>query len=201
AIARHAVTRGQFAVFADSTGYKWEGARTWRNPGFAQDDSHPVVLVSWEDARAYAVWLSDQTGCSYWLPAEAEWEYCCRAGTTTPFWWGSSITPAQANYGGRATVPVSQFAPNGWGLYQVHGNVFEWCLDVWHDSYTRAPMDGSAWLKGNGSSRVVRGGSWKGDPRTLRAAHRKDAFAGWGVANRNYTYDEIGFRVGRALAT
>jgi formylglycine-generating enzyme required for sulfatase activity len=104
AIARCAVTRGQFAAFVESTGHsserKQDPKASWRNPGFAQDDDHPVVCVSWNDAKAYVAWLSSETGCDYRLPTEAEWEYCCRAGRTSPFWWGSFIAPMQANFGG-----------------------------------------------------------------------------------------------------
>lgn len=113
-VGRHAVTRGQFAAFVNDTNYKtgggayvWTGSdwkldpnRSWRDPGFRQDDSHPVVCVNWDDARAYVEWLSDATGQTYRLLSEAEWEHAARAGTRTPFWWGSSITPAQANYNG-----------------------------------------------------------------------------------------------------
>jgi formylglycine-generating enzyme required for sulfatase activity len=221
AIARHAVTRGQFAVFARDAGHKTEGGAfvwtgtewkqdpqaSWRNPGFAQDDSHPVVCVNWDDAKAYVAWFSRQTERDYRLPTEGEWEYCCRAGSTTPFWWGSSITTAQANYHGnylyegggskgewrKATVPVSEFAGNPWGLFQAHGNVWEWCEDVWHATYDDAPMDGSAWLKpGDARVRVVRGGSWFSLPRALRSALR------YRVSSEHRDFN-LGFRVGRTL--
>ncbi len=201
AVGRHAITRGQFAAFIKATGHKmdggayvWKGDKgehdqngSWRSPGFAQDDSHPVVCVSWDDANAYVAWLSKQTSKAYRLLTEAEREYVTRAGTTTPFWWGSSITPAQANYDGnftyagggsegewrKATVPVGSFAANPWGLFNVHGNVFDWCEDYWHDSYDGAPTDGSAWLQGGDASRrVVRGGSWVNVPLSLRSASR-----------------------------
>ena len=201
AVGRHAITRGQFAAFVNNTGHKTEGGATvwkgdkwehdpngsWRNPGFAQDDSHPVVCVNWDDAKAYAAWLSQQTGKTYRLLTEAERESVARSGTTTPFWWGASITPAQANYNGnytyagggskgefrKATVPVGSFDANPWGLYQVHGNAFDWCEDVRHDTYDGAPTDGSAWLQGgDGSRRVVRGGSWGSYPPYLRSAGR-----------------------------
>src|SRR5262249_27787754 len=133
----------------------------------------PVINVNWVDANSYAAWLSRKTGKTYRLLSEAEREYVTRAGTTTPFWWGSSITPKQANYDGSAdpytgggakgenrkrTVPVDSFEPNLWGFYNVHGNVWEWtdnCLT------TR-----------DCSSRVVRGGAWGNDPLFLRSASR-----------------------------
>jgi len=220
AVGRHAVTRGQFAAFNNNSGHKAEGARiwkgdkwehdreaSWRAPGFAQDDSHPVVCVSWEDAKAYSAWMEQVTGRPYRLLSEAEWEYCCRAGTTTPFWWGLSITPAQANYDGnyvykggssrgeyrKTTVPVGSFAANPWGLHQVHGNVWEWCEDVWHDTYDGAPLDGSPWLQGGDASRrVLRGGSWFYIPRNLRAAYR-------GRFPLDDRYSILGFRLARTL--
>jgi formylglycine-generating enzyme required for sulfatase activity len=162
----------------------------------------PVINVNWIDAKAYAAWLSRKTGRTYRLLSEAEREYAARAGTTTAFWWGPSISTSQANYlpGGamgefRAkTVPVDSFAPNPWGLYNVHGNVWEWCEDVWHDYYRGAPVDGSAWLQGGDASRrVVRGGSWGYNLQGLRAASR----------NRNSSDSRIlniGFRLARTLS-
>jgi formylglycine-generating enzyme required for sulfatase activity len=185
AVARHAVTRGQFAAFVKATGHKAD--ERWRHPGFAQDDSHPVVRISWDDAKAYAAWLETIYGHPYRLLSEAEWEYAARAGTVTPFWWGSSITPSQANYNGehvyagggskgeyrKGTVPVGSFNANPWGLYNVHGNVWEWMEDFWHDNYNGAPADGSAWITSpSGRGRVVRGGSWYLYPGVLRAALR-----------------------------
>ncbi len=138
--------------------------------------------MDWDDAKAYTKWLSKKTGKDYRLPSEAEWEYACRAGTTAPFWWGSSITPEQANYDGsvdpykgggkkgeyrRKTLPVKSFEPNPWGLYQVHGNVWEWCEDLWHGNY-----NGAAWVTGGSTIRVLRGGSWSDNPRALRLADR-----------------------------
>jgi formylglycine-generating enzyme required for sulfatase activity len=218
AVGRHAITRGQFAAFVNNTGHKtdggayvWKGGKaehdphaSWRNPGFAQDDSHPVVCVNWQDADAYAAWLSDQTRKTYRLLTEAEREYVARGGTTTAFWWGSSITPAQANYDGnytyagggskgKATVPVDSFAANPWGLFNVHGNVWEWCADVWHENYKGAPTDGSAWLQGGDASRrVLRGGSWYLNWWSLRAADR----IGYAAVDRNNNY---GFRLARTL--
>jgi formylglycine-generating enzyme required for sulfatase activity len=205
AVGRHAATRGQFAAFVNATGHKT--SYQWRNPGFRQDDSHPVVCILWDDAKAYAAWLAEVTGRPYRLLTEAEWEYVARAGTLTPFWWGSSITPAQANYNGEyvyagggskgeyrgGTVPVGSFAPNPWGLYNVHGNVWEWCEDTWHDTYDGAPTDGSAWVsKGSQSGRVVRGGSWVDNPWFLRSALRD-----------RYTDEDsgCGFRLARTLTS
>ncbi len=222
AVSRHAITRGQFAAFINNTSYKmdggahvWTGSEwkndlnaSWASPGFAQNDSHPVVCVSWDDAKAYVDWLSKRTGNPYRLLSEAEWEYVARAGRTTPFWWGSSITPKQANYNGNAdpfkgggskgeyrkrTVPVDNFEPNPWGLYQVHGNVWEWCEDAWHDNYNGAPDDGSAWIAGGDTSRrVVRGGSWLDIPRLLRSADR-----GWDSTVDRGNFQ--GFRLARTL--
>ncbi len=189
----------------------------WHNPGFRQDNSHPVVGVSWDDAKAYASWLAEVTGRLYRLLTEAEWEYAARAGTATPFWWGPSITPAQANYDGnyvyegggskgeyrQGTVPVGSFEPNPWGLYNVHGNVWEWCEDTWHDNYKGAPTDGSAWLpkranrgrqSNQSSSRVVRGGAWSSDPGDLRSARRN-----WLTTEVHGSL--LGFRLARTLTS
>jgi len=167
----------------------------------------PVINVSWNDATAYAAWLSRKTGRTYHLLSEAEREYVTRAGTTTPFWWGTSISPQQANYNGtttygngptgeyrQRTLPVDSFAPNPWGLYQVHGNVWEWTQDCWHDSYAGAPSDGSTWATGNCSLRVRRGGAWNDLPRLLRAALRF-----WNAPDDRSS--GIGFRLGRTLTS
>jgi formylglycine-generating enzyme required for sulfatase activity len=168
----------------------------------------PVINVSWNDANAYVAWLAKKTGKPYRLLSEAEREYVTRAGTTTPFWWGNSISPSQANYDGndvygngvkgeyrQRTVPVDSFATNPWGLYQVHGNVWEWTEDCYHDSYGGAPPDGSAWTKGDCSNtHVFRGGSWRLSPRDLRSASRGRLTTG----NRR---SDLGFRVGRTLIT
>jgi formylglycine-generating enzyme required for sulfatase activity len=220
AVGRHALTRRQYAAFVNNTDYKMEGGahvwtgaeweldpnRSWLDPGFRQDDDHPVVCVNWDDARAYAAWLSQTTGHIYRLLSEAEWEYAARAGTARSFWWGSSITPAQANYSGnfvyqgggtkgeyrQATVAAGSFEPNPWGLYNVHGNVWEWCEDCWHHSYAGAPSDGSAWTTGDCCRRVLRGCSWDSLPRSLRAAERVGNSTG---SRGNY----FGFRLGRTL--
>jgi formylglycine-generating enzyme required for sulfatase activity len=147
--------------------------------------NRPVINVNWEDAKAYAEWLSRKTGRTYRLPSEAEREYVTRAGTWTPFWWGSSISPNQANYNGnytyaggpkgeyrQRTVPVDSFAANPWGLFNVHGNVWEWTEDCWNDSNQGNPGNGNVRTTGNCSRRVVRGGSWFFLPHVLRAAFR-----------------------------
>jgi formylglycine-generating enzyme required for sulfatase activity len=150
-------------------------------------------------------WLLRKTGKGYRLLSEADREYVTRAGTTTPFWWSSSITPRQANYDGtvvynngatgewrRKTLPVDSFEPNPWGLYQVHGNVWEWVEDCWHDSYQGAPAGGMVWTSGDCSLRVLRGGSWDNNPKNLRAAVRlRDTSDGRGSI--------IGFRLARTL--
>jgi formylglycine-generating enzyme required for sulfatase activity len=177
--------------------------------GYRPDDEgwgrggQPVINVSWDDAKAYVAWLAKKTGKSYRLLSEAEREYVTRAGTTTPFWWGSSISTSQANYDGRYTygngvkgeyrkraMPVDSFAPNPWGLYQVHGNLSDWTEDCYHTSYQRAPADGSAWLNGECSERVLRGGTWESIPDNLRSANRSRNTTD--IRNRDF-----GFRVGR----
>lgn len=135
--------------------YVWTGSdwkqdeiKSWRDPGFAQTNRHPVVGVSWRDAVAYSEWLGRQTGKSYRLPSEAEWEYACRAGTTTRYAFGDAITPKEANYSESIgkTTKVGAYPPNAWGLYDMHGNVWEWVADIYHDIYQGAPTDGTVWI-------------------------------------------------------
>ena len=157
--------------------------------------NRPVIDVSWEDAQEYVGWLSRKTGAGYRLLSEAEWEYVARAGTTTAYHFGGSISPSQANYGGNEekTVPVGSYPANGFGLHDVHGNVWEWVEDCWHDSYRSAPTDGSAWTSGGDCwLRVLRGGSWTSNPGYLRSADRNKYTA----TNRNING---GFRVARTL--
>jgi formylglycine-generating enzyme required for sulfatase activity len=180
---------------------------SWHWPGFTQDDRHPVVCVNWDDAKAFAAWLSKKTGESYRLLSEVEREYVTRAGTSTPFWWGSSITPRRANYDGNSdpylgggskseyrqrTLPVDSFEPNPWGLYQVHGNVSEWTEDCWHENYKGAPTNGSAWTMSECKYRVVRGGSWYDLPQILRSASRN-----WSPPGVRYNIS--GFRLARTF--
>jgi formylglycine-generating enzyme required for sulfatase activity len=166
--------------------WKKDAAYNWRNVGFAQADNHPVVCVSWNDAQAYIAWLNQSSGQTYRLLSEAEREYAARGGTQTAFWWGDSINTAQGNYEGtgpsyngspkgkhrQATVPVNSFSPNPFGLYNVHGNVWEWVEDCWSENYSGAPTDGSAWTTGDCRYRVLRGGSWNYYPTVLRSAFR-----------------------------
>jgi formylglycine-generating enzyme required for sulfatase activity len=223
AVGRYHVTRDQYARFVAATGYQGGSAclsksedgkgdwvnregRGWRFAGFAQTGDHPAVCISWDDAQAFAAWLSSKTGRAYRLLTEAELEYVTRAGTTTPFWWGSSITPDQANYDGNyvyegggskgeyreKTLPVKSFKPNPWGLYQVHGNVWSWVEDCWHNDYSGAPLDGSPWITKQCDRRVLRGGSWDNVPRSLRAARRDFDRPGG-------RFDYVGFRLARTL--
>jgi formylglycine-generating enzyme len=203
------VTRAQYRAFAEATSrgsdgcFIWAGtdfekdpAKDWRNPGFAQDDTHPVACVSWEDASAYVSWLSQKTGRTYRLLTEAEWEYAARAGTTTARFWGDA-RHASCDYANGAdfttrtqvrgaidwqiadcndrhahTAPVGTYHANAFGLHDMLGNVWEWTQDCWNENYTGAPTDGSAWVTGNCFLRVVRGGSWEDNPLGLRAAYR-----------------------------
>jgi formylglycine-generating enzyme required for sulfatase activity len=144
--------------------------------------------------------LSHSTGHPYHLPSEAEWEYACRAGTTTPFYFGETLTPklarCKANLGmavitilGGETAPVGSYSPNTFGLYDMHGNVWEWCADHWHENYAGVPTDGSAWITGgNSERRIVRGGSWDTYPAHCRSANRSINTP----SDRSYA---IGFRV------
>ncbi|MDX2099060.1 MAG: formylglycine-generating enzyme family protein, partial [Leptolyngbyaceae cyanobacterium bins.59] len=176
------------------------------DPSQFKVDNHPVERVSWLDAQEFCARLAQHTGKDYRLPSEAEWEYACRAGTTSPFHFGETITPKLANYdwsraygvgskqqsGSKGTTPVGSFeVANGFGLYDMHGNVWEWCEDDWHDSYENAPNDGSAWIsesRTDKSLRVRRGGSWIDIPWYCRSAYRDLNVAG--VRSSNY-----GFRV------
>lgn len=163
--------------------------------------NRPVINVSHQHAEAYVKWLTEKTGKDYRLLTEAEWEYVARAGTTTPFWWGASITPVQANYNGKypyeggskglfreKTVPVKSFQPNPWGLYQVHGNVWEWCADSWRPYSAEAVTDPIGPL--DGAERALRGGSWDGNARDVRAALRY-------ARARGFRSSYIGFRCAR----
>jgi formylglycine-generating enzyme required for sulfatase activity len=178
---------------------------------YRPDDQHwgrgrrPVIDMSWENAKTYVNWLSRKTGKTYRLLSEAEWEYAARAGTTTAYSTGKTISPRQANYDGsgdgsgpsqanrQKTMPVGSFPANAFGLHDMHGNVSQWVEDCWHDDYTAmAPADGSAWLDGDCSGRVLRGGSWGDSEVELRSAART------GEYKSNSSYND-GLRVARSL--
>jgi len=189
---------------------KWErkAEYTWRNPGFTQGDDHPVVEVSWNDATAFCAWLSKKEGKTYELPTEAEWEYACRAGTTTRFWCGDTDASLKGNAniadaslkekypsaswavawddGYASTSPVGRFKANPWGLYDMGGNVWQWCADD-YDKYQEGTIKDPNG-KESANIRVLRGGSWCAGPRDCRSASRGGDYP----ANRN---DLNGFRV------
>jgi formylglycine-generating enzyme required for sulfatase activity len=158
----------------------------------------PVINISWNDAQTYVMWLSAKTGKPYRLLSEAEWEYAARAGTTTKFAFGDTITHEQAQFsygklGAGQTVEVGKFAPNAWGLYDMHGNVWEWVQDCYFINYIPAPADGSAFDPPPGcNQRVLRGGSWDYEPNDIRSAARYKLLAGRRL-------EETGLRVARSL--
>ena len=216
ALGAFPITKKQFNAFIKDTNYHFKNQCTVRvrdnieeragysymNPGFYQDDMHPVVCVNWYDAIAYASWLSKKTGKLYRLPSESEREYATRSGTTTPYYFGASISTGLANFDpgvtpissvdnpGKGTLPVESFEPNAFGLYQMHGNVAEWTQDCWNSSYEKAPSNGAAASTGDCSKRVLRGGAWGYRAFRLRSAYREAVLA----VNR---YFHVGFRVAR----
>ena len=212
-LGKYEVTVGQFRRFVTATeyrtdaernangndgcyaytgdGWKWTWGRSWRNPGYSMEDDQPVTCVSWNDVRAFIAWLAVQTGESYRLPSEAEWEYAARAGSTTKYHFGNagSRLCRYANHGdtstdysdrnrscsdgiGERTAAVGRYQPNSYGLYDMHGNVWELVQDCFNGNYEEAPNDGSAWTRGDCSVRVIRGGSWGTSPDGLRSANR-----------------------------
>jgi formylglycine-generating enzyme required for sulfatase activity len=196
-ISQSAITHAQWCQVMDSnscSGYSGDRADRGRRP---------VEKVDWRDARAFCRRLGERTGRIYTLPSEAQWEYACRAGTTTPFYCGSTLISSLANfnasnpYGGapkggyRAqTTPVNQFPVNPWGLHDMHGNVSEWCLDIWRSGYAKASADGNALTQGVDDPffRLLRGGSWTNFPMKCRSAYRDYDLPD--IANSH-----IGFRV------
>jgi formylglycine-generating enzyme required for sulfatase activity len=165
----------------------------------------PVIGATWDMAKSYVEWLRQKTGKSYRLPSEAEWEYAARARTTTPFSFGATITPAQANYNGstgyadgpagsnrQQTLPVGSFPANAFGLHDMHGNVREWTEDCWHDGYADdAPTNGAPYLSPDCGEHVIRGGSWENPPAEVRAAAREGT-------RRDEQSSSLGFRVARS---
>ncbi|TAG97667.1 MAG: hypothetical protein EAZ09_06575 [Oscillatoriales cyanobacterium] len=188
---------GKYAI----TQAQWE-AVMGNNPSRFEREKRPVEKVSWNNAVAFCKKLSQTTGKTYRLFSEAEWEYACRAGTTTPFHFGETITPELVNYDGsnpygnapkgkyrQETTDVGSFPPNAFGLYDMHGNVWEWCSDKRHSNYDGAPTDGSSWEIGQNHHRLLRGGSWYYNPRICRSAIRDGSIA------PDNDYFNIGFRV------
>ncbi|NQV24756.1 MAG: SUMF1/EgtB/PvdO family nonheme iron enzyme [Rhodopirellula sp.] len=231
-VGKFAVTRGQFRQFVDETGYRTEGERdgsggfgivgkewkqqsqfTWRTPGFEQDNRHPVVTVSWNDAQEFVKWLTEKTGRTIRLLTEVEWEYACRAGTTTFFYNGDELE-AVAEIGNTAdasfkqqypqfgainaddgfvhTAPVGQFQPNAFGLYDMLGNTWEWCQDWFTADWYAQSLTDDPIGPPSGSSRVCRGGSWDDVAEYCRCAYRSNS----GPA---YRLNHLGFRVVREL--
>ncbi len=192
-LSRYEVTFEEYDRYTAATGRERADDEGWGR------GRQPVINVSWEDAVAYASWLSEQTGQRYRLPSEAEWEYAARSGTKKKkYSWGNEIGRNRANcrgcgsQWGKQTAPVGSFPPNRWGLHDMHGNVWEWVQDCWNGSYQGAPADGTAWASGDCSQRVLRGGSWYVSPRLLRSANRIR------ITTTNRYYDD-GFRVARTI--
>ncbi len=221
----HEVTVGEFSEFAAATGrdmsgcnvydghWQYEKTANWQAPGFAQGADHPVTCVSWDDAVAYAGWLSAVGGHRYRLPSASEWEYAARAGGDAAQPWGRDPTAAcsMANvadesavqrFGGWAvfpcndhfvnTAPVGSFKANAFGIHDLLGNAFEWVADCWHDDYVGAPVDGSARLDGPCTERELRGGSWFTSPAFVGASYRNRF-------ERSYRSSSVGFRLVRAM--
>ena len=195
ALSKYEVTFEEYDRFTAATGGRRADDGGWGR------GTRPVINVSWNDAQAYAAWLSAETGETYRLPSEAEWEYAARAGTATAYSWGNEIGRNRANCDGcgsrgddEQTAPVGSFGANAWGLHDMHGNVWEWVEDCWHGNYARAPTDGTAWASGvSCARRVLRGGSWYDvNPRLLRSAIRSGISTG-------FRFNLIGFRVARTL--
>lgn len=190
AVSKYEITFEDYDRFADPNKVDDKGWGRGRQP---------IMNVSWNDAREYVAWLSSQTGHTYRLLTEAEWEYAARAGSTTQFSWGKEIGQERANCGGCSTqwdfvqtAPVGSFAANAFGLHEMHGNVWEWVEDCWNDSYSGAPANGDAWLSGDCSQRILRGGSYDDFPYDLRSAIRVGNAA-------DIRSSSLGFRVARTL--
>ena len=192
AIGKYPVTQAQYQAVMGN------------NPSrFQNNPQNPVEKVSWNDAQAFCQKLSQITGKTYRLPTEAEWEYACRAGTTTRYYFGDDANQLgdYAWYKGNSrykTHPVGEKKPNAWGLYDMIGNVWEWCEDDWHSTYENAPKDGSAWLTNDDDYQILRGGSWCDNPFDCRSAYR------YYCNRRDNYYYILGFRVvcgaGRTLS-
>jgi formylglycine-generating enzyme required for sulfatase activity len=249
-LGRTEITRGEFAQFVQATGYKtdaerntnapdktgmdgcfvidkdfksgWKAGTSWRDPLYAQTEAHPAVCISWNDAHAYAEWLTRETGQKYRLPSEAEMEYAIRAGTQTSWPWGNNPNGGCATSNGADvtflkglgnpwalaigkpvaastcedgfvhTAPVASLKSNAFGLYDMVGNVYEWAQDCYHEDYNGAPSDGSVFAGGNCAAHFIRAGSFTDEPAYLRSAVR--------IGTRTaYRYHNFGMRVARDL--
>jgi formylglycine-generating enzyme required for sulfatase activity len=228
ALGKYEVTRGEFATFVKSTKYSTgescatleegmveERKGDWRVLHYNQGVRYPIGCINWNDAQAYAKWLSRKTGKMYRLPTEAEWEYAARAKTSTSRFWGDDANLAcefantadktaqeliegasswgihECKDGFDYTSPVGSFKANAFGLNDMLGNAWEWTADSYHEGYAGAPLDSQAW-KGDGEKRVLRGGSWNNGPRNVRSAVRNGS-----IPTRRYSF--FGFRVARTL--
>ena len=214
-ISQTPVTVGEFRVFIEETDYiseaeKGDGAFvydgkdwekkddvSWKNPYFEQTDEHPVVCVSWNDAQAYIKWLNEKTGEMYRLPTEAEWEYACRAGSTTKWYFGDDEKELDKyawyhQNSDNKTHPVGEKLPNQWGLCEMHGNVLEWCFDDYVDNYENTPRDGSENIEEKKEYKSLRGGSWSYDASVTRSAFRLRV-------DPTFRFNDVGFRLLRTL--
>ena len=219
AVSRYEITKAEFAFFATESGYlgegcyiyngawKMEDSRSWRSPGFDQEDNHPVTCISWNDAQSYVRWLTYKTDRKYRLLSSSEWEYAARSGdseaidstrlcesanvadrSTKTVYPGWEIFDCQDNF--VHTAPIGSYRANAFGIYDLIGNVFEWVTDCWNDNYDKAPLDGTAWVDGDCGHRILRGGSWFTSPQYVRVAFR----------NRfepDHRSSSFGFRVAR----
>ena len=192
-LSKYEVTFAQWDVCTEYGDCRWVSDEGWGR------GDRPVINVNWHDAQQFLQWLSRETGESYRLPSEAEWEYAARAGAETQYSWGNDIGLNRANcdrcgsqWDLRQTAPAGSFAANAFGVHDMHGNVHEWVEDCWNEGYAGAPADGSAWRSGECSERVVRGGSWVHTPWYMRSTYR------WGTATGDLGIS-IGFRVARTL--
>lgn len=207
AVGKYHVTREEYATFSRVTNRKVEPncyntmlgqkGKSWVDPSFTQTDRDPVVCVSWTDAKAYVLWLSQGTGKTYQLLTEAEWEYAARAGTTSARYWGEAPGNGNADcsgcgsaWDGRGTSPSGSFASNAFGLYDMLGNALQWTEDCFNKDYNGAPTDGSAWTSGDCGGRMLRGGAWNYYARALRTGFRTYTYFGNNLA-------VAGFRVAR----
>jgi formylglycine-generating enzyme required for sulfatase activity len=172
-IGTHEVSFTEYDRFARATGRALPDDAGWGR------GDRPVINVTWDDAAAYAAWLSQETGRAYRLPTEAEWEYAARGGSADRYWWGFAPEPGRAvcfdcgsRWDNRSSAPVGSLSPNPFGLYDTAGNVSEWVSDCYNQSYQGAPADGSAWLQGDCEQRVTRGGAFNKPWSSLRSAAR-----------------------------